>query len=218
MQKNACWVFETVQIISIIIRLICFTEKVYGSSPYSPILISNNNNQNGNTETQKLYSFHFLIHCIFVVWNWSLGVACGSSKSNHSQNPKARSEGARSEQNIKLKWKQKRISMDLIAIFFLESRIRLNKPIFLSSIINNNNLRMGIPYGFASFPVPITIKELLILPFFGILTYFWWICGVKIMTRIRGDADVTQLKWNSKSHGYRNGLLYLLTPQRLKNE
>lgn len=38
------------------------------------------------------------------------------------------------------------------------------------------------------------------------------------MTRIRGDADVTQLKWNSKSHGYRNVLLYLLTPQRLKNE
>lgn len=38
------------------------------------------------------------------------------------------------------------------------------------------------------------------------------------MTRIRGDADVTQLKWNSKSHGYRNGLLYLLTPRRLKNE
>lgn len=36
MQKNACWVFETVRIISIIIRLICFTEKVYGSNPYSP--------------------------------------------------------------------------------------------------------------------------------------------------------------------------------------
>ena len=35
-KKNACWVFETVQIISIIIRLICFTEKVYGSNPYSP--------------------------------------------------------------------------------------------------------------------------------------------------------------------------------------
>lgn len=36
MQQNACWVFETVRIISIIISLICFTEKVYGSSPYSP--------------------------------------------------------------------------------------------------------------------------------------------------------------------------------------
>jgi hypothetical protein len=34
--KNACWVFETVRIISITIRLICFTEKVYGSNPYSP--------------------------------------------------------------------------------------------------------------------------------------------------------------------------------------
>lgn len=36
MQKNACWVFETVKIISIKISFICFTEKVYGSSPYSP--------------------------------------------------------------------------------------------------------------------------------------------------------------------------------------
>ena len=36
-KKNACWVFETVRIILIIISLICFTEKVYGSSPYSPI-------------------------------------------------------------------------------------------------------------------------------------------------------------------------------------
>lgn len=64
--------------------------------------------------------------------------------------------------------------MDLIAIFFfLESRIRLNKPIFLSSIINNLRMGMGIPYEFASFTVRITIKELLILPFFGILTYFW---------------------------------------------
>ncbi len=36
MQQNACWVFETVQIISIKTSLICFTEKVYGSSPYSP--------------------------------------------------------------------------------------------------------------------------------------------------------------------------------------
>ncbi|KAL3806171.1 hypothetical protein ACJIZ3_000656 [Penstemon smallii] len=35
-KKNACWVFETGQIILIIISLICFTEKVYGSSPYSP--------------------------------------------------------------------------------------------------------------------------------------------------------------------------------------
>lgn len=35
-KKNACWVFETVQIILRIISLICFTEKVYGSSPYSP--------------------------------------------------------------------------------------------------------------------------------------------------------------------------------------
>lgn len=41
MQKNACWVFETVRIISIIIRLICFTEKVYGSSPYSPNIKKN---------------------------------------------------------------------------------------------------------------------------------------------------------------------------------
>lgn len=37
MQQNACWVFETVRIISILISWICFTEKVYGSSPYSPI-------------------------------------------------------------------------------------------------------------------------------------------------------------------------------------
>lgn len=36
MQKNACWVFETVRIILLRISLICFTEKVYGSSPYSP--------------------------------------------------------------------------------------------------------------------------------------------------------------------------------------
>jgi len=37
MQKNACWVFETVQIILRIKEsLIYFTEKVYGSSPYSP--------------------------------------------------------------------------------------------------------------------------------------------------------------------------------------
>ena len=36
MQKNACWVFETVQIILRIQSLIGFTEKVYGSSPYSP--------------------------------------------------------------------------------------------------------------------------------------------------------------------------------------
>ncbi len=35
-----CWVFETVQIILIIISLICFTEKVYGSSPYSPNIIN----------------------------------------------------------------------------------------------------------------------------------------------------------------------------------
>lgn len=40
-KKNACWVFETVQIILIIISLICFTEKVYGSSPYSPIKMKN---------------------------------------------------------------------------------------------------------------------------------------------------------------------------------
>jgi len=37
MQKDACWVFETVQISLIIISLVCFIEKVYGSSPYSPI-------------------------------------------------------------------------------------------------------------------------------------------------------------------------------------
>lgn len=36
MQKKARWVFETVRIILIIISLICFTEQVYGSSPYSP--------------------------------------------------------------------------------------------------------------------------------------------------------------------------------------
>ena len=42
-KKNACWVFETVQIILIIISLICFTEKVYGSSPYSPIKMKNGN-------------------------------------------------------------------------------------------------------------------------------------------------------------------------------
>lgn len=40
MQKNARWVFETVQIILIIRSLICFTEKVYGSSPYSPNIIN----------------------------------------------------------------------------------------------------------------------------------------------------------------------------------
>ena len=44
-KKNACWVFGTVRIISIIKSWICFTEKVYGSSPYSP---------------KNLYSFHFL--------------------------------------------------------------------------------------------------------------------------------------------------------------
>ena len=33
-KKNACW--ETVRIISIIISLIGFTEKVVGSNPYSP--------------------------------------------------------------------------------------------------------------------------------------------------------------------------------------
>jgi len=40
-KKNACWVFETVQIILIIKSLICFTEKVYGSSPYSPRALYN---------------------------------------------------------------------------------------------------------------------------------------------------------------------------------
>ena len=63
--------------------------------------------------------------------------------------------------------------MDLTAIFLLESWIRIYKPIFLGSKNNIIYLHIGIPYGFASFPVPITIKELLILPFFGILTYFW---------------------------------------------
>lgn len=37
MRENACWVLGTVQIILIIRTLICSTEKVYGSSPYSPI-------------------------------------------------------------------------------------------------------------------------------------------------------------------------------------
>lgn len=47
-KKNACWVFEIVRIILIIISLICFTEKVYGSSPYSPInpIKSNSNYKN----------------------------------------------------------------------------------------------------------------------------------------------------------------------------
>lgn len=47
-KKNACWVFETVQIILIIISLLCFTEKVYGSSPYSPKIKKKN-------EKQKMY-------------------------------------------------------------------------------------------------------------------------------------------------------------------
>ena len=42
MQKDACWVFETVQINLIVVSLVCFTEKVYGSSPYSPIKKKNN--------------------------------------------------------------------------------------------------------------------------------------------------------------------------------
>lgn len=44
--KNACWVFETVQIILIIKSLIRFTEKVYGSSPYSPRALKNENTKN----------------------------------------------------------------------------------------------------------------------------------------------------------------------------
>ncbi|KFK40397.1 hypothetical protein AALP_AA3G368200 [Arabis alpina] len=35
-KKNACWVFERVRIILIIISSNSFTEQVYGSSPYSP--------------------------------------------------------------------------------------------------------------------------------------------------------------------------------------
>lgn len=41
MQKKACWVFERVQIILIIISWGSFTEKVYGSSPYSPNIKKN---------------------------------------------------------------------------------------------------------------------------------------------------------------------------------
>ncbi|MCR2847948.1 hypothetical protein KN825_15345, partial [Weizmannia coagulans] len=40
--------FEAVQIILIIISLICFTEKVYGSSPYSPNTNNNKNDTNNN--------------------------------------------------------------------------------------------------------------------------------------------------------------------------
>lgn len=35
---------KAIQIISIIISLICFTEKVYGSSPYSPNISTDTNN------------------------------------------------------------------------------------------------------------------------------------------------------------------------------
>ena len=42
--KNARWVYKTIQIIFIIISLICFTEKVYGSSPYSPNIPTDTNN------------------------------------------------------------------------------------------------------------------------------------------------------------------------------
>lgn len=107
----------------------------------------------------------FIVFLLFVTGRWGLLVV-----HRNQIIPKSSLGGARSEQNIKLKTKAHFNEFNRY-FFFLESRIRLNKPIFLSSIINN--LRMGIPYGFASFPVPITIKELLILPFFGILTYFW---------------------------------------------
>lgn len=61
MQQNACWVFETVQRISITIikSLICFTEKVYGSSPYSP--------------THYIYIFFSLKFLILLVCGWSVG-------------------------------------------------------------------------------------------------------------------------------------------------
>lgn len=65
MQKNACWVFETVQIILIIISLICFTEKVYGSNPYSP-----NNIKSYNLIKKKIVQFSFLT----IVCNWPLGL------------------------------------------------------------------------------------------------------------------------------------------------
>lgn len=43
-KKNARWVFKTIEIIEIIMSLICFTEKVYGSSPYSPNIPTDTNN------------------------------------------------------------------------------------------------------------------------------------------------------------------------------
>ena len=44
MQKNARWVLKTIEIIEIIMSFICFTEKVYGSSPYSPNIPTDTNN------------------------------------------------------------------------------------------------------------------------------------------------------------------------------
>lgn len=63
-KKNARWVFETVQIILIISSLICFTEKVYGSSPYSPITYIYYNDKKIKNH-QKIVSFSFL-HYFFV--------------------------------------------------------------------------------------------------------------------------------------------------------
>jgi len=51
-KKNARWVFKTIQIIWIIISLICFTEKVYGSSPYSPNIPTDTNNI---SDTNNIY-------------------------------------------------------------------------------------------------------------------------------------------------------------------
>lgn len=111
----------------------------------------------------------FIVFLLFVTGRWGLLVV-----HRNQIIPKSSLGGSsfRAEHQTEMKTKAHFNGFNRY-FFFLESRIRLNKPIFLSSIINNNNLRMGIPYGFASFPVPITIKELLILPFFGILTYFW---------------------------------------------
>src|SRR5450432_3732737 len=58
-KKNACWVFETVRIILIIISLICFTEKVYGSIPYSPNTYLISYKLNKYKFNSNLYLFFF---------------------------------------------------------------------------------------------------------------------------------------------------------------
>lgn len=77
-KKNARWVFETVQIILIISSLICFTEQVYGSSPYSPITYIYYNDKKEiltikkKKIIKKLSHFHFFIifSCLELTTGW----------------------------------------------------------------------------------------------------------------------------------------------------